>query len=144
MKKEFTKEELLSKVEAWCAKCEHCEQEVKAKLRQWGCRNDQWENEIIENLKANKFVDEERFCKAYVHDKSEYEGWGRMKIRMMLRSKRIELSMIEEALKTINQEVYLQSLEKAVAKYGREDRERTMRFALQRGFEYDEIVEYLK
>jgi regulatory protein len=143
MKKEFTREELQSKIEAWCAKSEHCEQEVRAKLRQWGCRNEEWENDILASLRTASFIDETRFCKAFVHDKSTFDGWGRMKIRMMLRSKHLELSMIEEALKDINPEVYQQSLERAIEKYGREEREKSIRFALQRGFEYDEILEAL-
>ncbi len=143
MTKQTTKEELWQKATAYCAKSEHCTQELREKLWQWGCREESWREEILCRLKEDEYINEERYCRAYVHDKVAYQGWGRVKIRMMLLAKNINETTVEQALGGINEEEYGKALNKALNKY-MGDREKQIRLALQRGFEYEEIKNLLR
>ena len=66
--KEYTFEELLHKAASYCSIAEHCKMEVRTKLTAWHVPEDMQEK-IIEKLEADGFIDEKRFCKAYVADK---------------------------------------------------------------------------
>ncbi len=102
---EWSPAELKTKIEAYCAAAEHCEMEARMRLRQWKC-DSQNEDEIIDYLIAENFISDERYAKAFVHDKLLYQGWGRVKIAYMLRSKKISSSIISSALDTINSADY--------------------------------------
>ena len=138
MQKELSKDRLWLKASAYCAKSEHCEQEVRTKLWQWGCREDSWFDDILARLVEENYIDEHRYASAFVHDKVAYQGWGRVKIRMMLIAKGVKESVVEESLHEIDLSDYRKALCKAIDKY-KGDRERQIRLALQRGFEYEEI-----
>ena len=88
----------------------------------------------------NDFVNEQRYCMAFVHDKFLYQSWGRMKIRAALRSKHLPDKEIEKALATIGESEYLTALKKLIKKKGNAEKTATIRFCLQRGFEYDLIL----
>ncbi|MBR1564941.1 MAG: RecX family transcriptional regulator [Paludibacteraceae bacterium] len=139
----ITKEQLWQKATAYCAKSEHCCAEVREKLWQWGCRDDIWRGDILRQLCLTGYIDEQRYCRAYVHDKVAFQGWGRQKIRMMLLSKGMDEALAEEALSQIDEEEYSRALKKALEKY-KGDRERQIRLALQRGFDYGEILNSLR
>lgn len=143
MQRERTKEELWLKATTYCSKGEHCRQEVREKLWQWGCRNDNWREQILGILIDEGYIDEQRYCKAYVHDKVEYQSWGRIKIRMMLLAKGLKERDIDAALEQVDISSYAKALQKALDKYPN-DRERQIRLALQRGFDYAEISEIIK
>ncbi len=143
MKRTLTPEEIEQRACAYCAQAEHCEQEIREKLWQWGCSDTAEQQKIIDLLLQEDYINDERYCRAYCHDKVAYQGWGRVKIRMMLQSKRLPGHFVEKALQDISAADYKKALAKAVGKYSAEERERTIRFALQRGFEYNEILEFL-
>ena len=63
-----TEEELLNRMQAYCARTEHCRSEVAAKLRQAGADVRMIER-ILQRLVDDRFIDEERFARAYAHDK---------------------------------------------------------------------------
>ncbi len=142
MRDELTKEELLLKAQTYCARSEHCASEVREKLWQWGCKEERWRSEIIESLEDEGYINAERYCRAYVHDKVEYQGWGRVKIRMMLRGKSLPELEIELALAEIDENSYRKQLMKALSHY-KDDRERAIRYAMQKGFEYEIVAEEL-
>lgn len=137
-KKAYTAEELWARATAYCARSEHCAQEVKEKLWQWGCTDGSSRDDIIDRLRSEDYINEVRYCKAYAHDKAAYQGWGRVKIQMMLRAKGISEDIAEQGLQGIDEEAYTKSLRKALAQYA-DDRQRGIRLALQRGFTLAEI-----
>ena len=71
VKHEWSLADLRNKAEAYCASAEHCIWDVRQKLRQWGATNEDAES-IIAHLQAERFVDEQRYCNAFVHDKLLY------------------------------------------------------------------------
>ena len=136
---------LRSKAEAHCVGAEHCVWEVKQKLQQWGASCEQTE-QIIAHLQAERFVDERRYCQAFVHDKLLYQGWGRMKMRAQLQARHLPSQAIEQALNDIDEDTYksvlarvLETKKRSIKSTDPQAREKLIRFALQRGFTYEEI-----
>jgi regulatory protein len=136
---------LRSKAEAYCAGAEHCVWEVKQKLQQWGASSEQTE-QVIAHLQAERFVDEGRYCQAFVHDKLLYQGWGRMKMRAQLQARHLPSQAIEQALNDIDEDTYrsvlarvLETKKRSIKSTDPQAREKLIRFALQRGFTYEEI-----
>lgn len=134
--------ELLSKAENYCARAEHCADEVKTKVLQWGGDSNIAEH-IIERLYDNRFLDDARYCHAYTHDKLLYQHWGRVKIRMMLSSKHLPEEQIRAAIDEIDEAEYARILKDTAAQKKNAEREAQIRFLLQRGFEYQEICRVL-
>lgn len=142
---EWSLAQLIAKAEAYCATTEHCISEVKYKLIQWHATPEQIE-QIIPHLQKEKFIDEQRYCAAFVHDKLLYQGWGRMKMRAQLQTKHLPSTAIEQALSEIDEQVYQSVLEKIITSKKRtistsdpHAKDKLLRFCLQRGFTYDEI-----
>ena len=107
--KEWSSDELKSKAERYCASAERCESEVRLKLLQW--RGDaQTVDKIVDSLRVSGYVDDERYARAFVHDKVAFQGWGRVKIEYMLRAKKLPLPVIKSALKTIDEIEYFEQL----------------------------------
>lgn len=145
VKHEWSLADLRNKAETYCASAEHCIWDVRQKLRQWGATNEDTES-IIAHLQAERFVDELRYCQAFVHDKLLYQGWGRMKMRAQLQAKHLPTAAIEQALNEIDRDTYMSVLTRVLATKKRsiksadpQAREKLIRFAMQRGFIYDEI-----
>jgi regulatory protein len=138
-------EQLTAKAETYCAAVEHCIWEVRNKLQQWEATAEQIE-QILIHLQQHKFIDEKRYCSAYVHDKLLYQGWGRMKIRAQLLIKHLPSAFIEQALAEIDEQTYQEVLRKIITTKKRsikssdpQIREKLIRFCMQRGFTYEEI-----
>ena len=74
---------VLRDIMQYCAKAEHCTQDVVAKLKSWGISGLESE-EIIERLKKENFINDARYAKAYVNDKWKLDHWGKKKIRHQL------------------------------------------------------------
>lgn len=137
-KTELSRAEWLSKAEAYCARAEHCAADVRRKLYEWGAPAG-LSDEIEENLYAEGFLDDARFCSAYVHDKVAYQGWGRVKIQAGLRALQLPEPAIREAMEEIDEKQYKANLQKLIKQRKGDSEDKRMRFLAQRGFSYDEI-----
>lgn len=139
-KKEWSVDELRSKAARYCAVAERAEADVRRKLYEWDAdRNLQ--DAVIDFLRENGYVDDRRYCAAYVHDKVTYQGWGRRKIEAGLQSKQLPESEINEALKNLDEKVYFGWLNKLKEQRKHDPQDKLIRFLLQRGFTMDEIRE---
>ena len=143
---EWSLAQLTAKSEAYCAAAEHCCYEVQQKLLQWEATPEQIEH-ILCHLKQYNYLDEQRYCHAFVHDKLLYQGWGRMKMRAQLQAKHLPSNTIKQAIEDIDEQTYQEVLQKVIASKKRSLksndpllREKLIRFCLQRGFTYEEIA----
>ena len=137
-KHELSKAEWLDKCESYCARSEHCAADVRRKLYEWGAPAEIAES-IEEILYERDFLNDARFCNAYVHDKVEYQRWGRLKIQAGLRALQLPESEIAKALDSIEEKCYFSNLRKLIQERRADSEEKRLRFLLQRGFTYDEI-----
>ena len=151
MKKPLTPGEALNKAAAYCTLCERCISEVSAKLTAWGVPHCELEK-IIARLTDEKFIDESRYCRAFVNDKVKFNRWGRIKISAALRDKRLPQELIRDAIEDIDEEQYLQSLGEVIATKqrelkGKEDfatQQKIIRHAASRGYEPALIIKAIK
>ena len=141
-KKPPTPDEALIRLEDLCARSEQCVEEIRRRLYMWQiCRNDA--EKIVKSLVQRRFVDDTRYAAAFVRDKYRFARWGRLKIEMALRQKRIDSTIIADAIAGIDDDEYRDALMHIIAAkaktmdepYTYENRMRLMRFALSRGFE---------
>ena len=151
MKKPLSPSEALNKAAAYCTLCERCISEVSTKLTAWGVPHGEQEK-IIARLTDEKFIDESRYCRAFVNDKVKFNRWGRIKISAALRDKRLPQELIRVAIEDIDEEQYLQSLGEVIATKqrelkGKEDfatQQKIIRHAASRGYEPSLIIKAIK
>ncbi len=134
----LSKQEALSKAQGYCARAEHCAADVRRKLAEWQVSEDFFDF-IENNLRSDGYIDDDRFCRAYVHDKVAYQSWGRMKIQAGLQSLGLPSSAIRSAMEEIDEEQYAANLRKLMEQRRSDSPDKRIRFLLQRGFRYDEI-----
>jgi regulatory protein len=144
----FSREQIIFKLEAFCAYQERCTQEVRTKLERLGA-DESLSTEVIKLLKENRFLDDKRFVEAYVQGKVRIKKWGRQKIKAGLFQKRIDAKLIQEGIYAfVSDEEYQLVLESLIERKNRElsteknpqiKKQKLMRFLLSRGFQYDEF-----
>lgn len=148
--KQITEQQALSRLMALCARSEHSSGEMLQKMRLWGL-DEEAQARVMERLTADRYVDDERFTRAFVNDKIRYNQWGRRKIEQALWAKGVDRSVQQRVLDAVPEKEYLCVLEpllksKARSISGRNEFERQMkliRFAQSRGFSMDEIEKCL-
>ena len=151
MKKPLTPGEALNKAAAYCTLCERCVSEVSTKLTAWGVPYTLQE-EIMARLTNEKFIDEARYCRAFVNDKVRFNRWGRLKITAALREKRLPQEYIKEAMENIDEDAYQQSLQETIdikrrELKGKDDfatQQKIIRHAASRGYEPALIISTIK
>lgn len=142
--------EALNKAAAYCTLCERCISEVSKKLTTWGVPPAE-QQRIIDRLQDEGFINEERYCRAFVNDKLRFNRWGRVKIRAALYEKQLPREYIAQAIEDIDEEEYMQTLHDLVATKQRElknedfaTKQKIIRFAASRGFEPAKIMQIVK
>ena len=144
--KELTEEDACCRAEAYCAMAERCLSEVDGKLSAWGVSPGGRER-ILAHLMEERYLDEARYARSFIHDKLHFNKWGRGKIVLGLKRKSVPSSVYAPALEEIDEDDYLDILRTLLAAKrktvkARNDYERNgklIRFALGRGFEMDAI-----
>lgn len=105
--KEFEKQ--LAKMRRWCAMQERCTVEVKIHAAASGIPEKNTAK-IIEQLKEEGFINEERFAKLYAGGKFRNKKWGRSRIKGELRARQISEEAILEGIKEIDEEQYRKNI----------------------------------
>ena len=149
-KKVLTQHQAQLKAENYCAYQERAQQEVRDKLYSWGLNEEEVEN-VLANLISENFLNEERFAIAYCNGKLRMKGWGKIKIKQALKTKRVSDQLIKIAFKQVDLDEYERILNHIIDKKLREitskDRytikNKVYQFALSRGFESDLIFSIL-
>ena len=144
--KELTEQEAFQRLAALCARGEHCQSEMLEKMRQWGVEPEA-QARVIERLVRERYVDDERFCRAFVRDKIEYNHWGRRKVEQALWLKHIDEDIVRRTLDEVDPQTYIDILrpmlkQKQRSVTGKSDYERYMKllkWAVGRGFTTDII-----
>ena len=136
-----------------CARAEYCAGEVHERLRRRGVSPTD-ARAIVERLQRERFIDDERYARAFVRQKSGYSRWGRRKIAAALAVKRVDRGIIAEAMTEISPEAYAEGLRALLAAKARslgpdalatyDGRTRLFRFAASRGFETSAISAALR
>ena len=135
---------------ALCARGEHSSGEMLEKMRRWDV-DDEAQARIMQRLINERYVDDERFARAFVNDKIKYNQWGSRRIEQALWQKGIDKETRQTVLAEIDDEQYLEVLRpllktKARSVKANSEYERQMklaRFAMGRGFTFNLIQQCL-
>ena len=141
---------ILDNLRRQCSRREYCTSDVLKKAEKALEGDREQALQIVGALVEENYVDDLRYASAYAREKSSISGWGEVKIRYVLSAKGISKDLINRAL----EEVDVNKAESRLAKLI-ENKYRTLkddpqcklkllRFALGRGYLYDEINEVLK
>lgn len=169
IKHKYSEQEAYIKLSALCASAEYCEVDMRKKMNRWNIIPNATENKeddaalllldeqevnrilqdrIIEKLRTEKFIDDERYACAFVRDKFRYNHWGRVRIRQELKIRKIDSNVIDAALEEIPEDDNLDVLRRLIetkrksvkGKSEYEIRGKLIRFAMGRGFAMDDIM----
>ena len=140
--KEMTAEQAFQRLSALCAQAEHCQYEMLEKMRAWGM-DDEAQASVMERLVSEHYVDDERYCRAFVRDKIRYIKWGRRKVEQALWMKHIDDDIRRSVLDEIDENEYISVLRPMLQQKRRsiraasdyECRTKLMHWALGRGFD---------
>ncbi|MDR2910168.1 MAG: RecX family transcriptional regulator [Bacteroidales bacterium] len=144
------KKHVISKMAALCSRAEQCSPDIRKKIIALGLTNKETD-EVLEYLKKEKFIDDERYVEAYVTEKININKWGRVKIRYYLHAKGLFTEIIETGLRSFDEKKYIDILintmkKKAAKSDGKSKLEKIgqiIRFAQSRGFEPELIHRYI-
>ena len=133
-----------------CSTAEKCSHDVRTKMISWGLA-EQEADKAIAYLVEQKFLDDTRFARYFVKDKLKFNKWGRIKIGYALRQKQLPEDVINEALREINEDAYIEILDQLVLHKMRSagdlnvpaNKAKVLRFAAQKGFTAEEVYRSL-
>ncbi len=132
-----------------CSRREYCRSDIMSKVVVALDGDREQAAKIVETLVNEKYIDDLRYASAFARDKSSIAGWGETKIRYMLSAKGISREAVTQALEEIDDSRARTRLEKLLEnklKTLKDDpqcRLKMLRFALGRGYGYDEAAEAL-
>lgn len=143
---------ILQKAWKYCAYQDRYSQQVYKKLLEWGASLSE-ARDIMANLVAEKFLDDERYVRSFVRGHFYHKQWGRTRIRYALANQQIDKSLIERQIEdNIVEEEYRATAQALAAQKlrslsppktpdeQRSHRQKVARFLLQRGFEWSVVA----
>ena len=150
--KQKTEQEAYLTLASLCANAEHCQWEMLEKMRKWEL-SEEAQARIMERLVKDRYVDDERYARAFVLDKIRYNKWGRRKVEQALWQKHIDEDIRQRVLDEVSDDEYLNILRPLLKKKEKELKaqrsrlnaknsmvtQKLLRFAVGRGFTYDII-----
>ena len=150
-KKYINRDEALVRLQRYCAYQERSHREVRSKLIDLNIYGDDLE-EIIAQLIADNFLNEERFARAYARGKFRMKQWGRQRIVQALKRHEVSDYSIRKAMEEIAPEDYRATLmdviqkkrSSSAAESDFEWQRKLAQFAIGRGFEPELVWEIVK
>ena len=143
--KQKTENDAYLTLAALCAQGEHCQYEMLEKMRRWEL-SEEAQTRVMQRLVNERYVDDERFARAFVKDKVRYNKWGRRKVEQALWQKQIaddiRQRVLDEYLRVLRPLIQ-QKRRSVTAADDYEKNRKLVRFALSRGFTFDIIRQCL-
>lgn len=150
-KKSFTFDEIKQKLVNYCVYQDRCHYEVEQKMREFLLIDEAKEDIMLYLLKEN-FLNEERFTRSYIRGKFYIKRWGKTKIKINLKQKQVPEKLIYKCFEEIDENDYDQTIRKIFDDYyskqtGLKEYQRkskTIKYLMNRGFEYERINDILE
>lgn len=141
-----TEQEAYLTLSALCAQAEHCQWEMTEKMRRWEL-TEEAQARVMQRLVSERYVDDERYARAFVKDKVRYNKWGRRKVEQALWQKHIDESVRQQVLDEVDDDEYISILrpmlqQKRKSTKASSDYElngKLIKFAMSHGFTMDII-----
>lgn len=134
--------DIVEKLQRYCEYQDRSELEVRRKMAQLLVPESERDN-LMQQLKEDKFVDDERFTESFIRGKVNQKRWGRIKIRAELQQHGIAAELISRKLAEIDEERYFGNLRCLAEKWRQAtpggDTAKLIRHLLTKGYTIDEI-----
>lgn len=143
-------DEILKRLESFCAYQERCEYDVLEKIKKLGLESPKTTELLIKRLQKERFLNQQRFVASYVMGKVSIKKWGVNKIRAGLIQKRIKSVDIARGILEIDTVVYQENLkslfEKKIInladyKTDYQQKSKVIRFLSSKGYTSEEIYD---
>jgi regulatory protein len=150
-KSDSSVEVILQKLEYYCSYQERCHIEVIEKLRGFAI-SDIERDKIIVHLIAQNFLNEERFASIFSISKFHQKKWGKIRIKIELKTRKISDYLITKSLKEIPIDEYDTSFQILAEKYWNslseknnlKKRKKFCDYLLRKGWESEKVYEKVK
>ena len=130
------------KIRRYCEYQDRSEMEVRRKMAQLLVPEGERDN-LMQQLKEDQFVDDERFAESFIRGKINQKRWGRIKIRAELQQHGISADLISRKLAEADEERYFENLRYLADKWRQENLDgewpKLIRHLLTKGYTMDEI-----
>ncbi|MEQ9063972.1 MAG: regulatory protein RecX [Vicingaceae bacterium] len=141
----------MGKAQKFCVYRDRCVHEMEVKLKDWGL-NQEESDAIIDDLVESNFIDEKRFVVAFSRGKFYNNRWGRHKIKMALREKRLKEEDILMALEKLDEKEYIKTARALVQRKwndlgnidSRTKNSKVYYYMMSKGFESEVFIPFLK
>lgn len=80
-----------------CAAAEYCRSDWHTRFMRQGF-DQATAKALVDRLESEGYINEERYIRAFVHDKAAYNGWTARKISMALARKGLDAQRVQEAI----------------------------------------------
>ncbi len=145
-----TEQEAYLTLAALCAQAEHCQWDMTQRMQRWQLDAGA-QARVMQRLVEERYVNDERYARAFVKDKVRYNHWGRRKVEQALWQKHIADDIRQQVLDEVDDDVYVDVLRPLLEQKRRSTRaandyemnQKLTRFALGRGFTFDVIRQCL-
>ncbi len=143
-----TPEQALARLTELCSRGEKCVDDARRLMTRWKIEPEAQE-EIISTLLEERYIDEERYTRAFVEDKLRFSGWGAYKIKAALRAKHIGSASVDAALAELADDdethdrlvvILSDKLHRTAEEDSYRLKAKLLRFASSRGFGYEEAA----
>ena len=136
------RETALQKMQRYCAYQDRCHREARYKLVELGVYGDLLE-EILAELIADNFLNEERFARSFARGKFRLKKWGRQRILRELKQRDVSEYCIRAGLSEIDEVEYRDTITQVLDDYFDKHpqanlfalRQKAVQHAVRRGFE---------
>lgn len=140
--------EIWKKISKWCDSQERSQQEARDKLYKLGLHRRDVETTIA-RLVSDGFINEERFAMAFARGKFRILHWGRIKIRIELKKKKVSEYCIRKSLQSIPDSEYRNTaitlfekkLKTAKGDTQKQKQYSAARYVISRGFEPEIVMD---
>lgn len=145
-------DEIKEKLANFCVYQDRCHSDVEKKMREFDLIPEA-KDEIIIYLIQNNFLNEERFVKSFVRGRFNQKKWGRNKIIIALKQRKIPEKLIKIGLREIEEEEYIKVMKELFEKKSEELKTETnlykknikiRNYLLQKGFENELIYDLIR
>jgi regulatory protein len=145
-----SREEAVIKARTYCNYRERCHKELREKLYSLGLWKQDVDHVIMQMMDEN-LLNEERYVKSYARGHFYIKKWGKYKIKVELRSRQIHDSLILIGMKEIEDDDYIEMIEKLIRKKAKEvtgtkyeQQQKVSRYLVGKGYSFSEFDQMLK
>lgn len=136
----------LKKMLHYCNYQDRCEKEILSKLNSLEVSESD-ASFIMNFLREEGFVNDERYCRSFVKGKLNLKKWGVNKIKLSLLAKGIDKNIIDGVISEIDVDIYKEGLQNLLRNKKIDETDpykrkaKLIRYAMSKGYSYQDVME---